>query len=48
MLSKVDNVGLQFLTIPAGAETLLPEGTRFADSANVHNYIYHPPSPSNT
>ncbi len=39
-----DNVGLQFLTIPAGAGTLLPEGTRFADFANVHNYIYHPNS----
>ncbi len=39
-----DNVGLQFLTIPAGAGTVLPEGTRFADFANVHNYIYHPNS----
>jgi hypothetical protein len=43
--AEVDNVGLQFLTIPAGAGTLLPEGTRFADAANVHNYIYHPASP---
>lgn len=40
-----DNVGLQFLTIPAGAETLMPEGTRYADFANVHNYVYHPGSP---
>ena len=39
-----DNVGLQFLTIPPGAGTLMPEGTRFADFANVHNYIYHPNS----
>lgn len=39
-----DNVGLQFLTIPAGAGTLLPDGTKFADAANVHNYIYHPNS----
>ncbi len=43
--AEVDNVGLQFLTIPKGAGTLLPEGTRFADYANVHNYIYHPNSP---
>ena len=37
-----DNVGLQFLTIPAGARTLLPAGTRYADYANCHNYFYHP------
>ncbi len=43
--AETDNVGLQFLTIPAGAEALLPPGTRFADSANVHNYLYHPGSP---
>ncbi|MBI3861582.1 MAG: glycosyl hydrolase [Planctomycetia bacterium] len=43
--AQVDNVGLQFLTIPVGAGTLLPEGTKYADSANVHNYIYHPGSP---
>ena len=24
---------------------MLPEGTRYADYANVHNYIYHPNSP---
>ncbi len=39
-----DNVGLQFLTIPAGAGTLMPEGTKYADYANCHNYIYHPNS----
>ncbi len=39
-----DNVGLQFLTIPNGAATLMPEGTQYADFANVHNYIYHPSS----
>jgi hypothetical protein len=43
--AQVDNVGLQFLTIPPGAGALLPDGTRFADFANVHNYIYHPGSP---
>jgi hypothetical protein len=43
--AEVDNVGLQFLTIPTGAATLMPEGTKYADFANVHNYIYHPGSP---
>ena len=43
--AEKDDVGLQFLTIPAGAHTLLPAGTRFADAANVHNYIYHPNAP---
>lgn len=42
--AEADNVGLQFLTIPEGAQTLLPAGTRYADFANVHNYIYHPNS----
>jgi hypothetical protein len=37
--AEIDNVGLQFLTIPAGSSTLLPEGTRFADFANPHNYV---------
>lgn len=39
-----DNVGLQFLTIPEGAGTLMPGGTKYADAANVHNYVYHPNS----
>ncbi len=43
--AQLDNVGLQFLTIPRGAETLMPDGTRYADYANLHNYIYHPRSP---
>jgi len=43
--AEADNVGLQFLTIPEGAGTLMPEGTKYADYANVHNYIYHPSSP---
>jgi hypothetical protein len=43
--AETDNVGLQFLTIPQGADTLMPVGTKFADYANVHNYIYHPNSP---
>ncbi len=43
--SQIDNTGLQFLTIPPGAETLMPAGTRYGDYANVHNYIYHPNVP---
>jgi hypothetical protein len=42
---EVDDVGLQFLAIPRGRRTLMPEGTVYADSANVHNYLYHPNSP---
>jgi hypothetical protein len=37
--AETDNAGLQFLTIPAGAGTLLPDGTQFADYANAHNYV---------
>lgn len=37
-----DNVGLQFLAIPTGAGTLMPDGTKYADYAVCHNYIYHP------
>lgn len=43
--AELDNVGLQFLTIPPGAQTLMPDSTKYADYANVHNYIYHPHSP---
>ena len=43
--AETDNVGLQFLTVPTGAERVMPDGTRYADYANVHNYIYHPNSP---
>jgi hypothetical protein len=43
-----DNVGMQFLTIPDGADTVMPAGTRYADYANVHNYIYHANSPKPT
>lgn len=43
--AEVDNVGLQFLTIPRGAGSLMAEGTKYADYANVHNYVYHPGSP---
>jgi hypothetical protein len=37
--AETENVGLQFLTIPPGANALLPDGTRFADYANPHNYV---------
>ncbi len=37
--AETDNVGLQFLVVPSGASTLMPEGTRFSDYANVHNYV---------
>lgn len=43
--AETDNVGLQFLTIPPGAGAVMPDGTRYADYANVHNYVYHPNSP---
>ena len=40
--AETDNVGLQFLTIPEGAGCLMPDGTRYADFANCHNYMTHP------
>ncbi|MFT7593693.1 MAG: hypothetical protein ACI8R4_001008 [Paracoccaceae bacterium] len=43
--AQTDNVGLQFLEIPIGADTQMPDGTRYADFANVHNYIFHQNSP---
>jgi hypothetical protein len=36
---ETENVGLQYLKIPVGAGTLLPDGTQFADYANPHNYV---------
>jgi hypothetical protein len=44
--AETDNVGLQFLEVPKGAGTTIPEGTKYADAANVHNYVYHPASPA--
>jgi len=43
--AQTDNVGLQFLTIPEGANTLMPAGTQYADYACCHNYICHPTWP---
>lgn len=37
--AEADNVGMQFLTIPKGAATLMPDGTQYADYANTHNYV---------
>ena len=37
--AEIDNVGLQFLTIPPGAGAALPDGTQYADYANPHNYV---------
>jgi hypothetical protein len=34
-----DNVGLQFLTIPAGSGLTMPDGTRYGDFMNTHNYL---------
>ncbi len=43
--AQTDNVGLQFLTIPDGTGMLMPDGTKYADYANCHNYITHPSWP---
>ncbi len=40
--AESDNAGLQFLTIPGGANALMPDNTPFADYANCHNYMTHP------
>jgi hypothetical protein len=37
--SEPDDVGMQFLTIPADAGTTMPAGTAYADYANTHNYV---------
>jgi hypothetical protein len=37
--SEPDNVGLQFLTIPIDAGAKMPDGTKYADYANTHNYV---------
>jgi hypothetical protein len=36
---ETDDVGVQFRTIPEGAGTVFPPGTRFSDLVNVHNYV---------
>jgi hypothetical protein len=37
--AETDNVGLQFLKIPTGAGATFPDGTKYADYANPHNYV---------
>jgi hypothetical protein len=37
--AEPDNVGLQWLEIPNGSNALMPDGTRYADVANTHNYV---------
>ena len=37
--AETDDVGVQYLTVPAGDGGVFPPGTRFADFANVHNYV---------
>jgi hypothetical protein len=37
--SEPDNVGLQFLTIPIGSGIAMPDGTKYADYGNTHNYV---------
>lgn len=37
--AEPDNVGLQFLTIPNGAGIAMPDGTKYADYGNTHNYV---------
>ena len=43
--AETDDVGLQFLRVPSGAGALVPDGTKYSDYANVHNYFYHPNAP---
>lgn len=37
--AEQDNVGLQFLKIPAGSNIAMPDGTAYADACTVHNYV---------
>jgi hypothetical protein len=39
--AQTDNAGLQFLKIPRGAGTIMPEETKYADFATCHNYFVH-------
>ena len=43
-LSRI-TLGSNFSHLLPGANTLMPDGTKYADYANVHNYLYHPNSP---
>jgi hypothetical protein len=37
--AQIQDFGLQFLTVPARTGEGVPAGTRYADYANVHNYV---------
>ncbi|MBV8223827.1 MAG: hypothetical protein JO232_01415 [Verrucomicrobia bacterium] len=37
--AEPDNVGLQWLKIPSGSNSSMPDGTQYADVANAHNYV---------
>ncbi len=37
--AETDDVGLQFLVIPTGSGIAMPDGTKYADYANPHNYV---------
>jgi hypothetical protein len=37
--AEPDNMGLQFLTIPIGKGAAMPDGTKYADAMNLHNYV---------
>src|ERR1700761_8767848 len=37
--AQPEDFGLQYLSIPQGAMTAMPDGTKYADYANVHNYV---------
>jgi len=45
--AELDNMGLQFITVPANATAVDAEfrGVTFADYANCHNYFVHPTWP---
>lgn len=43
--AETDNVGLQFIEIPKGEGTLMPDGTKYADFATCHNYFLHSSNP---
>jgi hypothetical protein len=43
--AQTDNAGLQYLTIPAGVNTVMAAGTQYADYATCHNYFSHPGHP---
>jgi hypothetical protein len=37
--AEPNNVGVQWLTIPSGSGLVMPDGTVYADTANIHNYV---------